>query len=206
MAQVADTILSKPRQVSTKGAARRMRASGWVPAVAYGPSQEPRPLAVDPKTFMLARMEHGVAHIYDVKVEGQETFKALIKSVQRDPVSRQLLHVDLYALDMNKPIRLQVRVELVGRPKGAIHGGILQQVQRRVEISCLPKDIPAFIEVDVSGLDLGDTIHLSNLTLPEGVKTTALSDEAVAVLTAPEAEEETAAEGEGEAAAAAEKK
>ncbi len=212
MAQVADTLNTKQRLPGNKSTARQLRASGWVPAVAYGPSSEPRHLAVDPKAFLLARIEHGVAHIYDVKVEGAEGFKALIKQIDQDPVSRQLLHIDFYAVDMNIAIRVEVRLDLVGKAPGVIEGGLVQQIQRRVEISCLPGAIPANLEVDIGEMNVGDTLHLSDIVLPEGVKTTAVADEAVVILSAPEVEEEpeveladgelpegeVAAEGEGE--------
>lgn len=208
MAQVADTILSKPRQPGNKGTARQLRASGWVPAVAYGPGQEPRHIAVDPKTFLAARMEHGIAHIYDIKVEGEGAFKALIKDVARDAVSRKLQHIDFYAVDMTKEIRLQVRVDLIGKPEGVVQGGLLQQVARRVEVQCLPGDIPGHLEVDVSHMNMGDTLHVSDIPLPKGVKVIATDDSAVAIVTAPETEDEAkSGEGQGgDASAAGDKK
>lgn len=215
MAQVADTLITKPRVPGTKSTARQLRAAGWIPAVAYGPSSEPRHLAVDPKALLLARIEHGVAHIYDVQVEGAEGFKALIKQIDRDPVSRQLLHVDLYAVDMNIAIHVEVRLDLVGKAPGVIEGGLVQQIQRRIEVSCLPGDIPANLEADISSMNVGDTLHLSDIALPEGVKITAVADEAIVILSAPEIEEEPEvelaegevpegelAEGEGEGEAA----
>ena len=199
-----DSFVARPRVPGKKGAARKLRASGWIPAVAYGPSVEPVNLAVDPKTFLNARLDHGVAHIYEVAVEGGDTFKAIIKRVQRDAVSRELTHIDLYAVDMSKEIRIDVRIDLVGKPMGLINGGILQQILRRIEVQCLPGNIPSSIEVDVTDLDIGDTLHMSDLTLPQGVKATAARDEAVAIMAEPEKVEEPTAEGaiEGEAAAA----
>jgi len=176
--------------------------------VAYGSGTEPRHLAVNAKTFLQARFEYGVAHIYQCEVDGGDDFKAIVKAVDRDPVSRQLTHIDLFAVDMTKPIRLKVRVDLVGKPAGAIDGGLLQQVKRRIEIQCLPGQIPSHLEVDVTPLKLGDSLHLSDLKLPEGVKTVAASDEAVAIVAAPDTKDEvaTTTEGAEDADAAAAKK
>ena len=196
MAHVEDNIHSRPRTTGSKSVARRLRASGWVPAVAYGPNIKARHLAIDPKTFLLARREHGAAHVYNVQVEGEDSFKALVKQVDRNPVSRELTHIDLFAIDMSKPVKVKVRVELKGKARGVIEGGSLQQIQRRIEIACLPDNMPAKIEVDVSDMAMGDTLHLSDLNMPEGVKTTAADDEAVAILVAAEGVEEPAADTE----------
>jgi len=205
MAQVSDTITAKPRQASTKSAARKVRAAGWVPATAYGPGAATQSLSVEPKTFMNARRFHGAAHIYKIDVDGGDGFKALVKKVEVDPVSNKLLHLDLYAIDMNQPIKVAVRLELTGKAKGLIDGGIVQQALRRLEVICLPADMPGKLVVDVSEMAVGDVLHISDLNLPQGVKPTALSDEAVVGVAAPDAEEEakTAAGAEGEATAAA---
>src|SRR5688572_25139101 len=104
--EVKDIIQARPRQTGNKGVARKLRATGWVPAVAYGPTSEPRPLAIEPRSFLAARKTFGTAHIYDVPVEGGAGFKTLIKDVHQDPVSRDLLHIDLYTVDMNRAIRV----------------------------------------------------------------------------------------------------
>ena len=189
MATVANTIHSKPRQPANKGVARRLRASGWIPAVAYGPSSETVHLSVEPKSFVAARQLYGASYIYDVEVEGGKGFKALIKQIDRDPVSRELLHIDLFAVDMTKPIKVDVKVILTGKSAGEALGGILQQIQREIEVSCLPANMPTAIEVDITNLEQGDTLHLSDLTWPEGVKATAATDEAVAIVSAPDVEE-----------------
>jgi large subunit ribosomal protein L25 len=201
MVEVNNTISAKPRQAGNKGHARKLRAAGQVPAIAYGPSSEPRHLALDPKTFVMQRQRFGLSHIYDVAVEGGEGFKVLIKQIQVDPVTRQLLHVDLYTVDMSKPIRVEVPVELTGKPKGLIDGGLLSQILRNVEVQCLPNLIPAKIVADVTDLGVGDSMHLSDLKLPEGVKLTAHGDEAVALVAEPDAAPVTPAPGEAAAAA-----
>jgi large subunit ribosomal protein L25 len=188
-----DTIPAISRVAGKKGHARRLRASGRIPAVAYGPSSAPQSLALDPKQFVKARRHYGPSHIYNVEVEGGPAFKALVKSVAIDPRTRAYQHVDLYAIDMARAIRVEVRIELTGKPKGLLNGGLLQQIRHAIEVQCLPALIPERIELDVSGMDVGHSLHLSDLKLPEGVRSTALDNQTVAIVAAPEAEETPAA-------------
>jgi large subunit ribosomal protein L25 len=187
MGNVSNTIAAKSRHAGLKGHARKLRAEGLVPAVAYGPASEPQYLSLTPKEFILQRQTFGLSHLYDVEVEGGKKFKALLKEIQVDPVTRQLLHVDLYAVDMKRPLRVEVPIELTGKPAGIIDGGLLSQVLRVIEVLCLPDHIPGKIVADVSPLKVGDSLHLSDLKLPEGVKLTAHGDEAVALVIEPEA-------------------
>ncbi|MEK7705068.1 MAG: 50S ribosomal protein L25 [Myxococcota bacterium] len=188
MVQVSDTIECVSRTSGGKGEAHKLRKAGKVPGVVYGPGSPVRNVAVDPRTFRLQREQYGLSHIYDVVVDGKERFKALIKALQRDVVNRTVDHVDLYAVDMNKPIRVSVRIELVGKPAGAIEGGVLSQLLRRVEVQCLPGDVPAAITLDISPMALGDILHLSDLPLPPAVKLTSHQNEAVARVAAPQEE------------------
>lgn len=198
--KVSDTIKASNRQAGNKSVARRLRMQGQVPAVMYGPgSKDSQFLALDPKEFNYQRQQYGSSHLFDVAVEGGKAFKALIKSVDRDPVTSQYLHVDLYAVDMNKPIRVPVVIELVGKPKGLVDGGLLSQLLRTTTVQCLPSAIPSKLTVDVSDLGIGDSKHLSDIPMPEGVKVTAHHDEAIAALFAPEDAKEATP---GDAAAA----
>jgi large subunit ribosomal protein L25 len=185
--QVNDTIAAKTRLAGNKGVARKLRRAGSVPAVAYGPSDAPRFLALDPKSFIMQRRHFGLSHIYSVDVEGEQSFKALIKEIQQDAVTRALLHVDLRIIDMSKPIKVVVPIELTGKPAGLIEGGLLSQVLRSTEVQCLPNDVPGKILADVAPLKVGDSLHLSDLKLPEGVKLTSTGDEAVALVVEPDA-------------------
>jgi len=198
MVEVSNTIACKSRSTTGKGWAHKLRAQGMIPAIAYGPQGEPRQLTLDPYLFGLQRSRFGVSYIYDVAVEGGDTFKALIKDVQIDPLSRAIVHVDLYAVDMSKPIRVEVPIELVGKPAGAIDGGLLSQVLRRVEVQCLPNLVPGKLTVDVSPLTIGQVVHTDSIELPDGVEIVTRRVEAVATVTAPEAEEVVAAPAEGE--------
>ena len=187
MVEINDTIAAKPRIAGKKGDARKLRAAGLVPAVAYGSGSAPQHLALEPKQFVAQRFAFGRSHIYDVAVDGGKGFKAFIKDIQQEPVTRQLLHVDLYQVDLTKPIRVEVPIEVVGKAAGIIEGGMLTQLLRKVAVQCLPGQIPAKLVADVTPLGLGETLHLRQLPLPEGVKLMAHGEDAVAAVVAPEA-------------------
>jgi large subunit ribosomal protein L25 len=189
MVEVNDTIQAKGRKTGGKAAAHKLRKEGLIPVVAYGPGREPLHLAVEPKQFTLQRQAFGTSHIYDVAIDDGTRFKALIKDLTRDVITREVLHVDLYAVDMTKPIRVAVPIELVGKAAGIVEGGILSQVMREVEVLCLPDRVPAKLSVDISHLKVNDSLHLSEVPLSEGVKLTTTRDETVAIVAAPEAEE-----------------
>lgn len=200
MVQVTDTIAAQKRARHGKGGSHKTRASGFIPAIAYGAGREPLPLELEPKAFVLARLQHGRAHLYNVAVEGQETFKALVKAVQQDPVSQEPVHVDFLAVDMTKALRVDVPVVLLGKALGENDGGVLAQLLHYIEVQCLPAAIPAKIELDVSGLALNHSLHVSDIKFPAGVTTTVRPEEAVAAVAAPK--EEAAAPTPDEAAAA----
>lgn len=193
--KVEDTIRATTRLAGNKGVARKLRAAGKVPAVMYGPGSDSQFLALDPKEFSMQRQQFAASHLFNVAVEGGKNYKVLIKSVDRDPVNSAYVHVDLYAVDMKKPIRVEVTLELTGKPKGIIDGGLLSQLLRTVQVQCLPNAIPEKLVLDVSDLGVGDIKHLSDIAMPEGVKATSHHDEAVAALFAPdESKEPVAAE------------
>ncbi len=203
--KVDDTIRATKREAGNKGVARRLRAAGKVPAVMYGPGTDSQFLALDPKEFGMQRQQYASSHLFSVAIEGGKSARVLIKSVDRDPVNSTYLHVDLYAVDMKKPIRVDVALELIGKPKGLVDGGLLSQIMRNVNVTCLPDKIPAKLELDTSDMGIGDIKHISDIKFPEGVKATSTHDEAVAAVVAPEEVKETtpAAGAEGAAAAGA---
>lgn len=189
MLQVDDVIIAEGRAPGGKGTARKLRRAGRTPAIAYGPKQGPRYLSLEPKNFVLQRRRFGRGHVYDVQANDglqPKSFKCLIKEIQVDPVSREVQHVDLYAIDMTRPIRVEVPIELTGKAAGIIEGGMLSQVLRSVEVMCLPDRVPTKFSADVTPLKLGESLHLSDLKLPEGVKYTAHGDEAVATIAEPD--------------------
>lgn len=192
MVEVSATIEAKKRTAFGKGTAHKLRAAGLVPAVAYGPGRKPVSIAIDPHVFDLQRRQYARSQIFDVVVDGGDTFKALIKDIQVEPIRHGILHVDFYAVDMNRPIRVEVAIELVGKPAGAIEGGLLSQIMRYVEVQCLPADVPGAIKVDVSHLQIGQNVSTDSIELPEGVEITLRRAEPIATMVAPDASDQAA--------------
>lgn len=197
------------RQGKGKGSARKARAAGMVPAVLYGEGEEPQALTVAYKDFQ--PVIHTGARgnvILDLKIEGADRgeCKAIIKEIQYHPVRREILHVDFQHISMLKEITVNVPVRTIGESVGVkTRGGILELILREVEVECLPASIPEKIEVDVSALDVGDSLQVRDLSV-ENARITSDPDSTVVTIVAPtvveepkvavaeEAEEEKAAE------------
>jgi len=166
MAEV--TLEVEKREIGGKGPAKRLRAQGKIPAVIYGHGEESVLLSLDAKNLHAILHAHGGENIiFDVKIPGhKKAIKAIIREVQHHPSRGDILHVDLQHISMKEKIIVQVPVFLVGSPLGVrVKGGILQHVLHELEIECLPGDIPEHIEVNVSELDVGDSIHIQDLTV-----------------------------------------
>ena len=213
---MSDVSLSvEDRAGRGKGEARRLRAAGRMPAVVYGRGQESRAVSVDPAALskLLHASHSGVNTLIDLKLGDSESV-VLVRDIQKDPVSGRWIHADLYLVDLTRAIEVQVPLHLVGKPAGIELGGILDHPLREVTVECLPRAIPDSIDVDVSALGVGDSIHVRDLALPEGARILSDPDLAVASVVLPKAEEEkpvevapvegalpaaTEGEGEGEA-------
>jgi large subunit ribosomal protein L25 len=144
--------------------------------------------------------------LIDLRVEGSGAYDGksmLVKELQRDPVTGSMLHVDLYAVDLQQTIQVSVPIHVTGTAEGVKMGGILDQTLREIELECMPEAIPQEIPVDVSALDIGQSLHVRDLALPEGVTLQSDPDLAVVLVAAPAAEEEVAAEVEAGAEAPA---
>ena len=192
------TLSATPRTGTGKGAARQLRREGQVPAVIYGHNREPQSLSVPARELerLLDRIS-AASTVIELALEGA-TARTLIREIQRHPLKRHVLHVDFQELVAGEKVTVHVPVRLVGTPEGVrLSGGILEQVLSEVEIEVDPSSIPDHIDVDVTKLGMGHSLHVSDITFPEGV--TVLSDEGttVASLVAPKTGETTGAEGEG---------
>jgi large subunit ribosomal protein L25 len=194
----------EPRASFGKGANRKLRAKGLIPAIVYGEKKDSVPVAIDPKVLVgILRSEAGANTIFDLQVKGTAgTENVMVKDYQLEPIEHQLLHADLIRVAMDHALTLSVQVELTGIPVGVKNeGGMLDFVSRSVEVSCLPSDIPERIKADVSHLELGKLMRAGELELPERV--TLLSDPGLVIahVEAPKVEEEPEAEvvAEGEA-------
>jgi large subunit ribosomal protein L25 len=148
-----------------KNEARRLRVTGKIPAVVYGPQEGGRSIAVDPKTLSkILRTELGANTLIQLKLDGSGDTRVLVKEYQIDPVTHQLLHVDFYRVAMDKVIRVTVTVVPRGEPKGVKQqGGVLDIVHRQIEIECLPAEIPEHIDVDVSEMMVGQSVRVRDV-------------------------------------------
>jgi large subunit ribosomal protein L25 len=201
-----EVVIAKPREGKfTKNAARRVRVAGKIPAVLYGIGHEPVAIEVDPKQISrILFSETGHNTIFDVEILGQSTAKAMIVDWQREPLADKLLHIDLKRIALDKALRVNVRIKLLGIPVGVkVSGGILDQVLREVEIECLPANIPSHLDLDVSALEMNGALRVSDLPHAEGVKFINAEDATVAHVVSIREEAPTAAEVEAAATAAA---
>lgn len=202
------SLLAQVRSGRGKGYRHRLAAQGKIPAVVYGRTIGSIPLEVELRAVKnILAGEGGRNTLINLKItgDGQERQdKVLIKELQFDNMRGELIHVDFQQVSLTDRITTTVPVELEGEPVGVKQGGILQQQLRELEISCLPADIPEAITMDVSGLEMGDTIYVSDLPVPEGVKVLNDPEEVVATVVAPAVErvpgEEEEEAGEGKEA------
>ena len=171
-----------------KGAARVLRSQGQIPAVIYGHKREPQPLSINARDLSKL-LEHIVAEstVIELNLDGT-TSKTLIREIQRHPFKRQILHVDFQELVAGEKVIVRIPIVLQGVPDGVrLGGGILDQTMRELEIKVDPADIPNHIETDVTALQIGGSLHVRDLTVPEGVEILDDKDDAVCVVAAPRA-------------------
>ena len=192
MAHVA--LTAQPRKETGKGAARTLRRQALIPAVFYGPEVDPVHLSLNYRDLeKLIKTGAGENVIIDLAIETGESslsHRAMLKEIQQDPVKQTILHVDLYEISMDKKIEVEVPITLTGTPKGVSEGGILQQVTRTLEISCLPDNIPDAFELEVTELDIGDSLHVSDLRIPQDVEVLVEEELTIATVVPPTKVEE----------------
>jgi large subunit ribosomal protein L25 len=178
-------LLAKEREERGKNAARRLRASGMIPAVLYGDGDgRSTPLAVPGKVVDYTLHHLGDNALYDIDL-GAGASTARIVDVQRDPVTGRLVHVDFAPVNMQERIEVTVPLHVVGESPGAEEGGVLQQVTYEVQIETLPGDIPQELTIDVSTLGMGENLHLADMTLPEDITLISDPEEVAVTVTAP---------------------
>ena len=176
---------SEIRDQTGKGAARRLRSAGKLPVILYGAKTDPIMLAMDYKELKKTLKGRAAENIiFDLTINGgkkSQSKKVMIKEIQRDPVKRDYLHVDLFEISMAKELEVDIPLDLLNTPIGVEQGGILQHIRREVKAACLPQDLVDKIEVDVSGLDIGQSLHVRDISFPPGLRS--LEDEDVTVVT-----------------------
>jgi large subunit ribosomal protein L25 len=197
------------RKGTGKGQARTLRSQGLVPAVLYGPDTETISLTVPAmeiaRVFKQSQSEHVILNLI-IENGGTKQKTVMIKEMQTLPTTNEYLHVDFYEISMDRKITVKVPVEVIGKSEGVERGGNLQIVRHQLEVSCLPADIPAKIVVDVSKLDIGDSIHVEEIVVADNVELLYDDNFTVVAVAAPTVEKVPVAEEvvEGEEAAPAE--
>jgi large subunit ribosomal protein L25 len=195
-----------------KGKARKLRARGLIPAIFYGPRTKTIPLVINAKELAKTlQTEAGENVLIDLDIQrGSQSERkvVMVKDVQSNPLQGTTLHADFYEVAMDEMVTIEIPIHLVGKPEGTKMGGILEQVRRAIEIQCLPGDIPKGVDVDVSGLKIGDSIHVQDIHVEKG-KILSDTNFTIATVVPPVVEEkkveEVVTEAVGEAAEAKEK-
>jgi large subunit ribosomal protein L25 len=217
-------LIAERRQDSGKGVARKLRAAGLVPAVLYGQGIDATPLTVDARELLhLLHSGAGANTLVDLVVDGEEHL-AIPREIQRDHIHAKFIHVDFFAVSRTETITVSVPVVEIGEAVGIKEGGVVEHHLRELQVECLPQDVPDQIEIDITEIELGGMVHVSDLTAPQGVTILTNHEDAVLSIITPavlkveadlsvpgeegveaapvaEGEELEAAEGEGEAAA-----
>lgn len=197
-------LSGKRRERLGKGGARKARQGGEIPGVLYGHGETPIPVSVGARDFQLAMRTHrGGNPVVNLAVAGGE-YTALVRDVQYDPMTHDILHLDFQHISLTETIEVKVAIHLVGLPIGVKDGGgILETILREVEVRCLPTAIPASIDVDVSALNVGDSVHVRDMLAPD-VTILTDPDTTLATVVPPTVMEEKPAEVVPEAEVAAE--
>jgi large subunit ribosomal protein L25 len=207
----------KSRESRGSAEARRLRAQGLIPGVLYGNGDKAHAFCIEERELRrVLTGDHGLHAILDVVLEGQQkAHHAVVKDYQLDPIRARLLHIDLHEVRLDQAIQTNVVVELTGEAAGQKEGGVLSQINREVRVEALPMEVPDHLELDVSAMVIGDSLRLSDLRVPEGVKLLDDPETVLATVSPPtkieepepeevEGEEGEEIEGEGEEGAEAE--
>ena len=188
-------LTAEIREGVGKEKAKKLRSKGLIPAIFYGPRAQTIPLVIDSKELAKAlRTEAGENVLIDLDIrKGLQSDRkvVMLKDIQVDPLQRATLHTDFYEVAMDEMVIVEVPVHLVGKPEGTKVGGILEQVRRVIEVQCLPGDIPKSIDIDVSALNIGDSIHVQEISV-EKAKIISETNFTIATVVPPAVEEKVA--------------
>ncbi len=187
------------RKTTGNGAARELRREGMIPAILYGPKAEPVMLSVTTKELENILMTSNIGQVLlDLLIQNgkQQSRTAMIKELQTQPVSESLLHVDFYEVAMDQKIKISIPVMTKGQSKGVEEGGVLQLVRHEVEVFCFPNNIPESLEVDVTGMNIGDSLHINEASIDETIELVDETNFTLVTILSPKAEEEEEVEEE----------
>ena len=195
----AEQLSVKKRSLEGSSSARRMRGAGRLPGVIYGTGSEPAAIEVETHAVEQVLHHHQSEMILiDIDLEGEGKVSVLLKDVQHHPVTGALVHVDLQRVSANETLQVEVPLELVGEPEGVKAGGLLDHVMHGILVECLPADLPETVDVDVSALNIGDSLHVSDVVVGDKVTVITDADAMVASVAAPKVvdeDEDVAEEG-----------
>lgn len=171
------SLKAAPRARKGSGRLNQMRREGWLPSVIYGRGVENKNLKVDNKSFteLLAHSSSDNI-IINLEIEGEGTRLAFLQAIQHDPISGEAVHADFLAIDEKTEITAHIPAHIHGESPGVKSGGVIEQYVHAIEITCLPDDLPEGIDLDISGLQLGDSLHLGDIKYPKGVRPTHAAD------------------------------
>ena len=196
-------LVAQQRKGIGKETVKKLRKEGLIPCILYGPAfKEAVPLTVTALELSKALSTEAKGNVLvNLKIEGdkKKTRTVMFRGFQRDPLKRNIIHVDLYELLMDHKLVVDVPVHLTGKAQGVALGGILQQESRTLKVECLPNQIPDKIDVDVTSLTIGYSIHVKDITLPQGLKVVGEPNQTIALVAAPTAEVEVKSAEEAKA-------
>ena len=185
-------LTAKRRHETGKGPARRLRAAGQIPAVLYGKDQEPISLTIDSREAL--HLFHSISvenTIVNVQIDDdKEELETLVREIQMHPYRPDILHADFYCIERGVALEVDIPTDYIGTPQGVRDGGILEVILHELRVKCLPSLIPDTIEIEISGLDIGDSIHASEISMDEGVELLTDPSQTVCLVSAPRVEEE----------------
>ncbi len=185
-------LTARRRHETGKGVARRLRAAGQVPAVLYGKDQEPISLTLNAREAL--HLFHSISvenTIVNVRIDDdKEELETLVREIQMHPFRPDIVHVDFYCIERGVALEVDIPADYVGTPHGVRDGGVLEIILHEFRVKCLPVDIPETIAVDISALDIGDSIHASEISMDEAVELLTDPGQTICLVSAPRVEEE----------------
>jgi large subunit ribosomal protein L25 len=198
------TLIAEERARTGSGVLKQMRREGYIPSVVYGGGSDNKNVKVHAKTFRdMLNNAASDSILVTLDLGDSNSQLAFLQDVQQNAITGEILHVDFLAVNQDTSINAALPLELTGEPEGVKAGGLLEQMLHSLDISCLPKDLPEGITADVSALEIGDALHISEVNFPEGVTPTLGGDVVVAIVAktrTAQSEDDEEGEGEGEAA------
>lgn len=192
-------LKAKSRETKGKGAARKLRKNNGIPAIVYGSKKDPVMLSLDTSEFEQVIRENGSTGLFlNLKIEGEsgKGRGVMLKDMQMDTFGLNYLHVDLHEIDMDTTVTVTIPVETIGVSPGVENGGVISVVRRELDVVCKPADTPDIIQIDISSLEIGDSVHVEEIDLGENVEIPHEVDFTVVTVVAPQAEEEEEIEEE----------